>query len=289
MIALSLGRGASDTCLAPTVIGFFPNVTWLLGPRFYTLLGPLVVIVYCQFLTGRGIKIYIYIYIYITHAVEYIAVHWEARMVQQQTAFCFSWLVYICDFHLINARLVLAPWGITRPSVHVFASTVFKIRYESSKRFVLPSADWSLFQIAFCIGRGEWICGFRGLTEGRKIYRESNTFFCLRSAGAFNRVTDVSLALCMCMCDLPPKHGKKEINVKSACFSDQTNTRGQSGKVLACVCLCLCECYSPKAAIITDVLYTPVCLSLCAPFSCPLRNVDYRLGLVTVQQCEDGA
>lgn len=91
---------------------------------------------------------------------------------------------------------------------------------------------------------------------------------------------------------LPPKpeKKKKKIYVMSARSQiKQTHAGSYVCEVLACVCLCLCECYSPKAAIITDDLYTLVCLSLCAPFSCPLRNVDYRLDLVAVQQCDDVA
>lgn len=86
--------------------------------------------------------------------------------------------------------------------------------------------------------------------------------------------------------------GKKKTTYFTSCSSSrQTNTCWEPlRQALACALgSCLYECYSPKAAIITDVQCTLVCLSHSVPFSCPLRNADYRLDLVTVQQCDDEA
>lgn len=128
------------------------------------------------------------------------------------------------------------------------------------------------------------------LKETLYKHSERKTFFSLVSAGAFNNVTHLFVVLCVRMCDFATQTWKKKNLCHECSFSDQTNTcREYVCEVVACVCLCLCKCYSPKAAIITDDLYTLVCLSLCAPFSCPLRNVDYRLDLVAVQQCDDVA
>lgn len=94
---------------------------------------------------------------------------------------------------------------------------------------------------------------------------------------------------CTCV-TLPPKPERDKSRVVSAGSQiKQTHVRSSYVRISRVCAWCLCECYSPKAAIITGVQRTLVCLSLCAPFSCPLRNADYRLDLVTVQQCDDVA
>lgn len=93
------------------------------------------------------------------------------------------------------------------------------------------------------------------------------------------------------MCDFATQIREEEILFRKRSFSDQTNTCGESlrGGPHVHARSCLYECYSATAAIITGARCALVCLSLCVPFSCPLRNADYRLDLVTVQQCDDVA